>query len=273
MTTAATTTARVGTSGPKKPVPKVDLDTTRDRLLKLGLVHSAEQLELKVTAAVKDPVSPHQFLDSVLDAELAEREERRIRTSMKLSGLPTGQTLANFDFAFQPSVERSRIETLGTCAWIRENHNLLLQGPPGVGKTHLAVSLGVRAVENGFGVIFYRLEDLLAAMKRDADLSPTQLRRRKYMNVSLLVIDEVGFEPMSRTEASLFFRLVSYRYGRGSILITTNKGIRDWPEVLAGDEVLATAILDRLLHKSHVLNIRGRSYRLRELEQRTESRS
>lgn len=113
------TTTRVNPPGQKKPAPKVDLDATRDRLLKLALVHSAEQLEQKVTAAVKDPVSPHQFLDSVLDVELAEREERRIRTSMKLSGLPTGQTLANFDFAFQPSVERSRIETLGTCAWAR----------------------------------------------------------------------------------------------------------------------------------------------------------
>jgi len=93
-----------------------------------------------------------------------------------------------------------------------------------------------------------------------------RIRRRKYMNVAFLIIDEVGFEPMSRRDASLFFRLVSYRYGRGSILITTNKGIRDWPEILAGDEVLATAILDRLLHRSHVLNIKGRSYRLRDLE-------
>ena len=93
------------------------------------------------------------------------------------------------------------------------------------------------------------------------------------MNVALLIIDEVGFEPMSRVDASLFFRLVSYRYGRGSILITTNKGVRDWPEILAGDEVLATAILDRLLHRSHVLNIRGRSYRLRELEERTDDPS
>ena len=124
----------------------------------------------------------------------------------------------------------------------------------------------MRAIENGFSVAFHRLEDLLAALKRDADVHPARLRQRKHMNVALLVIDEVGFEPMSRQEASLFFRLVSYRYGRGSILITTNKGVADWPEVLAGDEVLATAILDRLLHRSHVLNISGRSYRLRDLE-------
>ena len=128
------------------------------------------------------------------------------------------------------------------------------------------MALGVRAVENGFSVAFHRLEDLLTLLKRDAETSPLRLRQRKHMNVALLIIDEVGFEPMSRFEASLFFRLVSHRYGRGSILITTNKGIQEWPEVLAGDEVLATAILDRLLHRSHVLNISGRSYRLRELQ-------
>jgi len=141
-----------------------------------------------------------------------------------------------------------------------------------VGKRHLAISLGVRVIENGFSVLFMRLEDLLPAMKRDADAGPSRLHRKKYMNVALCVIDEAGCESMDRAQASVVFRMVSYRYGRGSILITTNKGIRDWPEILAGDEVLATAILDRLLHHSHVLNIKGRSYRLRDLEQATEAR-
>jgi DNA replication protein DnaC len=246
--------------------PKVDLDATREKLTKLGLHHASEHISETLAEGVKESWPPHRILDRLLESELTVREERRLKTSLRLSGLPTGQTLGNFDFGFQPSVERSRIETLATCGWIQEKENLLIQGPPGVGKTHLAIGLAIRAIENGFSVAFHRLKDLLAALKRDADLGPQRLRRRKHMNVALLVIDEMGFEPMRREEASLFFRLVSYRYGRGAIAITTNKGIADWPEMLAGDEVLATAILDRLLHRSHVLNISGRSYRLRELE-------
>jgi DNA replication protein DnaC len=130
----------------------------------------------------------------------------------------------------------------------------------------LAGGLGIRAVEQGFSVQYFRFDELMTALKADAALPPSRLKRRKYMSTALLLIDELGFDPMSRQEASLFFRLVSYRYGRGAIMITTNKSVRDWTELLAGDEVLTTAILDRLLHRSHVLNIKGRSYRLRDLE-------
>ena len=245
---------------------KVELDSTRAALEQLGLVHVAESLPQILNEAVKENLAAHRFLDKLLAAEVGQREERRIKTSLKLSGLPPGQTLGNFDFGFQPGIERNKVETLATCAWIREHATLLVVGPPGVGKTHLAVALGVKAVENSFSVAFYRLEDLLHAMKQDAEMPPRRLRGKKYLKVSLLIIDEVGFQPMTRQEASLFFRLVSYRYQRGSTLITTNKAVKDWPEILAGDEVMVTAILDRLLHHCHVLAIRGRSYRLRELE-------
>jgi DNA replication protein DnaC len=247
--------------------PKLDIDTTRERLIALGLSNGAEQLETLLTAAVKQEIAPHAFLDQILGAEHEGREARRVKTALRLSSLPTGLTLADFDFAFQPAIERSRIDTLATGAFIRAHETVLIQGPPGVGKTHLAVGLGVKAVEHGFSAQFFRFDELKLALRGDAHLPPARLRRRKYLNSSLLIIDELGFEPMTRDEASLFFRLVTYRYGRGSILITTNKSVRDWTELLAGDEALTAAILDRLLHKAHVLNIKGRSYRLRDLEQ------
>ena len=247
--------------------PKLDVDRSRERLDRLGLSYAAEALPDALSRSVKQSVVPQAFLDELLDAELSAREERRIRTALKLSNLPTGQTLADFDFAFKPAIERSRVETLATGAWIRAAETLLIQGPPGVGKTHLAVGLGLKAIEQGFSAQFYRFNELLVALKADADVPPNRLRRKKYLNTALLIIDELGFEPMDRPEASLFFRLVTYRYGRGSILITTNKSVRDWSELLAGDEALTTAILDRLLHKAHVFNIKGRSYRLRDLEQ------
>jgi DNA replication protein DnaC len=246
--------------------PKLELDKTRESLVALGLDHGAEVLGDLLTQAAKDNLAPHRFLDELLTAEISRREDRRLKTSLRLSGLPPGHTLESFDWSFQPSVDKKRIETLATCEYVREHEPVLFQGPPGVGKTHLAVALGVKAVANGLSVNFFRLDDLLFAMKRDADVPPRRLRAKKYMNTALLIIDEVGFQQLTRQEAALLFRLVSWRYQKGSTIITTNKSVKDWPEVLAGDEVMTTALLDRLLHRCHVFNIKGRSYRLREHE-------
>jgi DNA replication protein DnaC len=246
---------------------KLELDKTRDGMLALGLEHGAAALGDLISKAIKDELAPHRFLDELLAIEISHREERRVKTSLRLSALPIGQTLADFDWSFQPDIDRRRVETLATCSWIRDHETVLMQGPPGVGKSHLAIALGVRAIECGFSVGFYHLDDLMHALKQDAEVPPTRVKGKKYLRNSLLIIDEVGFRQLTRQEASLFFRLVSWRYQKGSTLITTNKAVKDWPEVFAGDEVMVTALLDRLLHRCHVFNIKGKSYRLRELEQ------
>lgn len=245
---------------------RVDLDSTRELLAKLDMNFAADVLSEELTRAAKEETSAHVVLDRLLNCEVSQREERRIARALRLSGLPMGMTLGNFDFGFQPGIDKKRIETLATCAFIREHTTILFQGPPGTGKTHLAVALGIKAVENGFSVAYFRLDELLHAMRKDADVPPQKLRRKKYFKAAYLVVDEVGYEPMSAEDASLFFRLVSYRYMRGSTAITTNKSVRDWPGLLAGDEAMAAAILDRLLHHSVVFNIRGRSFRLQGLE-------
>ena len=254
------------------PAPTEDVGALQKRLEALKLDFAAEGLSDLLTTSVKESWNASQFLDALLRLELERQEERRIQQALKISHLPTGQAISNFDFAFQPSISRSKIETLATCQWIAENQSLLLQGPPGVGKTHLAVSLGVRAIESGFSVCFCLIDELLHQLKKDAEISPTRLKHKKYMASSLLIVDEMGYQSFSRDEANLFFRVVNYQYQRGSICLTTNKSITEWPEMLAGDEVLAGALLDRLLHSAHVLNIQGRSYRLRELKEHLTSR-
>lgn len=245
---------------------KVDLDATSERCTALGLAHAAECLPDLVEEASRDNLSPLGFFHRVLERELERKTERRVATSLKLSGLPTGKTLEGFDWTFQPRADRSKLEMLATCAFVRARENVLFLGPPGVGKSHLAVSLGVKAVKNGFSVTHFVLDDLMHALRADAAVPPARLKAKRYLNTALLIVDEVGFRPLDRHEANLFFRLVSARYEKGAIVLTSNKHVRDWPEIFAGDEILTTAILDRLLHHVHVVHIDGRSYRLRELD-------
>ncbi len=246
--------------------PKVDLDEVVQKCTALGLAHAAECLTELVEEGTRDNAPPLRFLDLVLEREIEWKTERRVATSLKLSGLPTGKTLEGFDWTFQPRVDRGRLEALATCAFIRQKENVLFLGPPGVGKSHLAVALGVKAVKNGFSTTHFVLDDLMHQLRGDAAIPPTRLKAKRYLNSALLIIDEVGFRPLDRHEANLFFRLVSARYEKGSIVLTSNKHVRDWPEIFAGDEILTTAILDRLLHHVYIVHIDGRSYRLRDLD-------
>ncbi|MGH8543560.1 MAG: IS21-like element helper ATPase IstB, partial [Gammaproteobacteria bacterium] len=219
----------------------------------LALTHIAECLPELVETAARDETTPIRFLEQVLEREIECKTERRVATSLKLSGLPVGKTLESFDWAFQPRVDRSTLEALATCAYLRQRDNVLFLGPPGVGKSHLATALGVKAIKNGFSVTHCLLDDLMHALKQDAAVPPARLRAKRYLNNALLIVDEVGFRPLDRHEANLFFRLVSARYEKGSIILTTNKHVQDWPEIFAGDEILTTAILDRLLHHLHIV--------------------
>ena len=248
------------------------LDRSRKLLSDLGFEFAPNILPELLEESVRDEHTLQQFLEQVLVREREAREERRIKTALKLSGLSLAKTLEDYDFAFQRGVDKNHIDLLATCEFAKRKENILFLGPPGVGKSHLAQALGIKAIQNGFSVTFVNADNLIEKMRRD-DANPNRrLHRRKFMSAAVLIIDELGFQALDRKDAHLLFKVISYRYERSSTIITSNKSISQWPEMLAGDEVLATAILDRLLHHSHVLSIDGRSFRLRELEAQVTNR-
>lgn len=239
------------------------LEQARHYLAQLGLDQAAAVVESRLEVAAQRQVPYADFLADLLGAETAARRERYLRTRTRLAHLPFQRTLEQFDFRFQPSIDERQVRELATLAFVTEAANVLLLGPPGVGKTHLAVALGLRAIEAGHGVYFVRAHDLLEDLRRAQAEHRLDRRLRIYLAPKVLIVDEFGVWPYDRVAATAFFTLISARYERGSVVLTSNKGFGEWGEVL-GDPVVAAAILDRLLHHSHVLNIRGESYRLRE---------
>ncbi|MGA7615159.1 MAG: IS21-like element helper ATPase IstB [Thermoanaerobaculia bacterium] len=235
-----------------------------DHVEKLGLWRLKETLSSLLSVAEKESWGHAETLDRLFEEEIVAREERRVRSSLKLAGFPFLKTLDGFDFAFQPSLDRARVLDLASLGFLARKENVLLLGPPGVGKTHLAIALAVQACQNGYSVYFTTLDEMirkLAAADRAGKL-PQKLRTysTKYQ---LLVVDEVGYLTLNRIEANYLFQVVASRYERSSMILTSNKAINEWPEVF-GELALATAILDRILHHSYVLSIRGNSYRLRD---------
>lgn len=199
----------------------------------------------------------------LLGAQIELRNHRRLAAAMRSSRLPAIKTLESFEFAFQPSIKREQIESLHELGFIARKENVVLLGPPGVGKTHLAISLAITAAQQGRRVYYGSLVDLIASLEEAQ--AAGQLRRRLAVltHPSLLVVDEIGYLPVSHTGAVLFFQLMNRRYERASTVLTSNKGFEEWGEIF-GDEVMAAALIDRLLHHCHLVNIRGNSYRMRE---------
>ena len=216
--------------------------------------------------AAADHWTYSQYLQDLLEAEVAQRHDRYVLSHTQMARLPFHKTLEEFDFRFQPSLDERHVRQLLTLQWVDAADNLIVLGPPGVGKTHLLVAMAMQAIQARVPVYFITIQDLVADLRKAWDENRFATRLAMYLRPRLLCIDEVGYLPLNALEANLFFRVVAARYERGSLALTSNKGFVEWGAVF-GDPVLATAILDRLVHHSTILNIRGDSYRLREKRQ------
>ena len=239
-----------------------DLVRTHARALKMP--GAANTFEALARQAATESWSPIEYLHEVLSAELASRTESAIRNRLRAARFPETKTLGEFDFDVAAGVDAAQLAELGRCDWLNAGSNVLLAGPIGTGKTHLAIALGVEAARQRKHIAFHRAADLVCALREARDERQLQRLHRRIRRVDLLILDEVGFVPFDRAGGELLFNLLADRYEhRRSVIVTTNLAFAEWPKVFGGDEKLTTALLDRLAENATVITTRGKSYRMR----------
>ena len=233
-----------------------------DNMLTLNLNTAESIIDNWLSTASERELSMMEVIDHLFEQEVSIRRESAIKTRIKISGFPVKKYIKDFDFKFQKSIDKKAMDELCTLRFIHNKENLILLGPAGVGKTHIAIGLGMLAIENGFSVYFINSATMIAQLRNASERGNLERKLKTLNKYKLLIIDEIGYLPFNVEASNFFFRLISKRYEHASTIFTSNKSYSEWGEIF-GDSVIATAILDRILHHSITLNIRGDSYRLR----------